>query len=131
MEQTGIGEIMAEPQKIQIRAPEIKRINLSEPDQEEIVQGFNYWMDGFWKVIAGCFRHKNEVQVQQHTFTEVGCQCIIPETEFPVQKTWFTLEQSSDTSKWNRANATWEEGQLIIHVDVESIPCTIKWFNIY
>lgn len=118
-------------EKIKIRQPEIKRINIHEPDQEEIVQGFNYWMDGFWKVIAGCFRQKNVVQIEQHTFNELGCQAIMPATDFPVQKTWFTLEQSSDTSKWNRANVSWDEGQLIIHVNVESIPCTVKWFNIY
>lgn len=106
------------------------RINIRQ-NPEDVVQGFNYWMDGFWKVIAGCFRQRDHVKVQEYTFTQVGCNCIIPEVECPVQKTWFTLQQPTNHNKWNRGNVSWINGVLVIQVNVEEAPCKIKWFNIY
>jgi hypothetical protein len=100
-------------------------------DSIDIVQGFNYWMDGFWKVIGGNFRQMDHVKVEEYTFSTVGCNCIIPDVEFPVQKTWFTLTQPSDPTKFNRGNVSWVDGILVIQVDVQEAPCTIKWFNIY
>lgn len=95
------------------------------------VQGFTYWMDGFWKVIGGFFGDRDSVTVESQTFSELGVHYITPEVDCKVKKTWFEVSEPRDKSKWNRANASREGDFLVIKVDVEEAPCTVKWFNIY
>lgn len=115
-----------EQQLIEVHQDEKSLVSLTQH-----VQGFNYWLDGFWKVIGGLFRRKDRVKVESHTFHKKGRHLLCPRVEHEVQKTWFHLTQPHDETKWNRANISKQDGRISIFVEVEEAPCTIKWFNIY
>jgi hypothetical protein len=123
------------------RFKELRRIKREEPAWKKgpriwVVQKFvSCWLDGFWKVLGGLFRWKDHFHIEKHAFKHSGCHAHTPDCERTVQKVWFSVEQQrgnhSKGRKWNFVNVSWGSGETIIHAEVESAPCVVKWFNIY
>jgi hypothetical protein len=104
------------------------------------MRGFIFnWTAYFWKLIGGLFRSKLDFLRGEYTFTEVGCFEHVIDTpnkngnidNFP-QKVWLNIEQKPNPSEdeVNSGISIRRREDVVLRLDIKSVPCKVKWFII-